>query len=726
MKASRLISTALIALTLSVPLALMARADGEAIPGSASLDQVRTSRLVYGLLSDSRFVYRPRAMDAEMSSDIFDGYLKALDGNKMFLTADDVAQFEPYRPQMGAAVREGKLEPAYAIFALYKERVNDRVEHARGLLEQDIFDFTGDDRWEYDRKDAAWASTEELDQMWRQSVRNDWLRLVLAGREADEIRTTLDRRYLNLANNVAQLGGEDAFQTFLNAYTASIDPHTDYFNPRSTQLFNQSMSLSLEGIGAQLQKQDDVVVIRELIAGGPAAMSGKFRPGDRITGVGQGEDGPIEDVVGWRIDDVVEKIKGPKDTKVRLEVIPAGSGMDSEPVYIVLTRARVQLEEQAAKSEVIEVEGVEGEIDKRIGVIELPAFYQDFQGRRNRDGDYTSATRDVARILETFKGEGVDGVVLDLRGNGGGSLNEAVELTGLFIDTGPVVQVRESGGRVNVEGVRTPGVAWDGPLAVLINRGSASASEIVAGAIQDYGRGLVIGETTFGKGTVQNLIDLDRMPAGEGKRYGSVKLTVAQFYLPGGSSTQNRGVVPDILFPVTVDATEFGESTYDNALPWNRIAEVPHTSYGDFTPILPRLTERHEARVAENHEFQWFLEDVAESRAEREKKYIVLNEAERRAERERQDRKRRERQEIRRELGLPLDPLAEDRDDGLHANERDILVDTARVKAAEERPDPQLHETAAILADAMRLLDSDGQLSAQVLPESTRPGSWAR
>ena len=726
MKASRLISTALIALTLSVPLALMARADGEAVPGSASLDQVRTSRLVYGLLSDSRFVYRPRAMDAEMSSDIFDGYLKALDGNKMFLTADDVAQFEPYRPQMGAAVREGKLEPAYAIFALYKERVNDRVEHARGLLEQDIFDFTGDDRWEYDRKDAAWASTEELDQMWRQSVRNDWLRLVLAGREADEIRTTLDRRYLNLANNVAQLGGEDAFQTFLNAYTASIDPHTDYFNPRSTQLFNQSMSLSLEGIGAQLQKQDDVVVIRELIAGGPAAMSGKFRPGDRITGVGQGADGPIEDVVGWRIDDVVEKIKGPKDTEVRLEVIPAGSGMDSEPVYIVLTRARVQLEEQAAKSEVIEVEGVEGEIDKRIGVIELPAFYQDFQGRRNRDGDYTSATRDVARILEAFKGEGGDGVVLDLRGNGGGSLNEAVELTGLFIDTGPVVQVRESGGRVNVEGVRNPRVVYDGPLAVLVNRLSASASEIFAGAIQDYQRGIVVGGQTFGKGTVQNLIDLDRMPAGEGKRYGSVKLTVAQFYLPGGSSTQNRGVVPDILFPVTVDATEFGESTYDNALPWNRIAEVPHTSYGDFTPILPRLTERHEARVAENHEFQWFLEDVAESRAEREKKYIVLNEAERRAERERQDRKRRERQEIRRELGLPLDPLAEDRDAGLHATERDILVDTARVKAAEERPDPQLHETAAILADAMRLLDSDGQLSAQVLPESTRPGSWAR
>ena len=726
MKVSRLISTALVALALTVPLALMARAEGDSIPTSASQDQVRTSRLVYGLLSDSRFVYRPRAMDAEMSSDIFDRYLESLDGNKMFLTADDLERFEPYRLQMGDAVRQGELEPAYAIYALYKQRVADRMAHAQGLLEQDIFDFTGEDRWYYDREDADWASAEELDALWRQSVRNDWLRLVLAGREADEIRKTLDRRYQNMANGVAQLKGTDAFQTFLNAYTASIDPHTDYFNPRSTDLFNQNMSLSLEGIGAQLQKQDDVVVIRELIPGGPAALSGKFRPGDRITGVGQGEDDPVEDVVGWRLDDVVEKIKGPKGTEVKLEVIPAGAGLDSEPVYIVLTRARVRLEEQAAKSEVIEIPGEDAAAARRVGVIKLPAFYQDFQRRRARDGEYASATRDVARILEEFKEDGVDGVVLDLRGNGGGSLNEAVELTGLFIDTGPVVQVRESGGRVNVEGVRTPGVAWAGPLAVLVNRYSASASEIVAGAIQDYGRGLVIGETTFGKGTVQNLIDLDRMPAGEGKRYGSVKLTVAQFYLPGGSSTQNRGVVPDILFPVTVDSSEFGESTYDNALPWNRIAAVPYTDYGDFEPILPRLTALHEGRVATDHEFQWFLEDVAHARAEREKKYLVLNEAERRAERDRQDRKRRDRQEVRRELGLPLDPLAEDRDDGLFANERDIEVDTAREKAAEERPDPQLHESAAILADAMRLLESDRQLSAQVLPESTRPGSWAR
>lgn len=726
MKPSRYLPAALVAIALAVPLALTARAGAEPVPASSGADHARTARLVYGLLSDSRYAYRPRALDAEMSGEVFRRYLEALDASKMFFTKADVQRFERYRGSMGKAIRDGELAPAHAIFAVYQERVADRVEHARGLLDQDIFDFTDDERWEYDREDAPWADTEELDALWRKSVRNDWLRLKLAGREPEQIRETLDRRYRNLATNVSQLNGEDAFQSFMNAYAATIDPHTSYFNPRSTQLFNQSMSLSLEGIGAQLQKQDDVVVIRELIPGGPAALSGKFKPGDRIVGVGQGDDGPIEDVVGWRIDDVVEKIKGPKDTQVQLEVIPAGSGLDSEPVRIVLTRARVRLEEQAAKSKLIEIPASQAGPAARIGVVELPAFYQDFQGRRSQSGDYASATRDVSRILDGFRDEGVDGVVLDLRNNGGGSLNEAVELTGLFIDTGPVVQVRESGGRVNVERDRSAGVAWEGPLAVLVDRSSASASEIVAGAIQDYGRGLVIGETTFGKGTVQNLVDLDRWPGNEEKRFGSVKLTVAQFFLPGGSSTQNRGVVPDIAFPVTVDASEFGESTYDNALPWTRIAAVPHTRYGDFAPLLPHLQSQHDARVAADHEFRWWAEDVAKFRAERAKKYVSLNEAERRAEREREEQKRRERQEVRRELGLPLDPLAEDTDDGLQASERDVVADTARRKAAEERPDPLLHEAASILADALHLLDADRQLSARVLPESTRPGSWAR
>ena len=730
MKVNRIVPASLIALALAlaVPLALVARADGDALPSAPSAEQVTTSKLVYGLLSDSRYAYRPRPLDASMPGEIFDKYLEALDGSKLFFTAQDIARFKPYRAGMGESVRSGDLEPAYTIFALYQQRVADRVAYARSLLGQDIYDFTGADRWNYDREDAPWAADKaELDKLWKQSVRNDWLRLKLAGKKPDEIRKTLDRRYLNMANNVAALNQEDAFQSFLNAYTATVDPHTDYMNPRTAKLFNQSMSLSLEGIGAQLTKQDDVVVIREVIAGGPAAMSGKFKAGDRIVAVGQGASGPMEDVVGWRLDDVVEKIKGAKGTQVRLDVIPAEATLDSKPVRIALNRARIKLEEQAAKSEILDVPAAGQGAAKRIGVIKLPAFYQDFEGRRTRNGEYTSATRDVARLLEQFKTQRIDGVVLDLRSNGGGSLNEAIELTGLFIDKGPVVQVREAGGRIAVEGDRTPGVTWDGPLAVLVNRGSASASEIFAGAIQDYGRGLVIGETTFGKGTVQNIVPLDRWPANEGDRYGHVKLTIAQFFLPGGSSTQNKGVVPDIAFPVTVDASEYGESTYDNALEWRQIAAVPHQRYGNFSALLPRLDALHGARIAKDKEFRWWADDVAEFRAEREKKYVSLNEAERRSERDRDEAKRKQRQAERKALGLDLDPLADSSaDDGLQASERNVAEDAAREKAAEKRPDPLLRESAAILADAVRLLNSDRQLSAQVLPESTAPGTWTQ
>ena len=364
--------------------------------------------------------------------------------------------------------------------------------------------------------------------------------------------------------------------------------------------------------------------------------------------------------------------------------------------------------------------------DQRIGVIELPGFYQDFEGRRLNRDDYASATRDVGKLLRELQTQDVDGVVLDLRNNGGGSLTEAIELTGLFIDQGPVVQVRESGGRVSVEGDRDGGVAWDGPLAVLVNRGSASASEIFAGAIQDYGRGLVIGETTFGKGTVQNLVDLDRWPANEEERFGQVKLTIAQFFRVSGGSTQNKGVVPDINFPASVDATEYGESTYDNALPWTKIAEVPHIRYGNFAPLVPQLEALHSKRVADNREFQWWKEDVERYRTEAAETSISLNEAERRAERDANEARRKERQEIRKELGLALDPLAAAQlDDGLTANERDIVEDTARQKAAEDRPDPLLRESAAILADAVWLLSNDAQLSAAVLPGSASAGHWA-
>ena len=620
MKANRSLLAVSLAIALVLPLALLARPDSaSALPSAPTAAQSTTSRLVYGLLSDSRYAYRPRALDDALSQDVLKRYLETLDPGKLFFTAQDAAGFDQYRTRLDDAIKAGELDPAWTIFALYRQRVNERIGHARALLKGG-FEFSGTDRYAFDREDAPWAANSAaLDVLWKQSVRNDWLRLKLAGKQPAEIRKTLDKRYANLLDSVAEIKGEEIFQSFINAYASAIDPHTDYLTPRSAANFNMQISNSLEGIGAVLQKQDDVVLIREIVPGGPAARSGKLKPGDRIVAVGQGASGEMKDVIGWRIDDVVQLIRGAANTQVRLDVVPAEAMLDSKPGRLLITRAKVRLEDQAAKAETITLPADGGAPARRIGVIKLPGFYQDFEARRQRDGDYASATRDVARLLAQFREQKMDGVVLDLRNNGGGSLGEAIELTGLFIDKGPVVQVRESGGRVSVESDKQSGVAWDGPLAVLVNRGSASASEIVAGAIQDYGRGLIIGETTFGKGTVQNIVDLDRWPANETTRFGQVKLTIAQFFRPSGSSTQNKGVVPDVSFPTSVDASEYGESTYDNALPWTRIAAAPHLQYGKFSPLLGKLAARHDARVAKDVEFQWWTEDVRTFREEQAK-----------------------------------------------------------------------------------------------------------
>lgn len=721
----------LIALTLGLallaPVALLAGSGDSTLPSAGpTRDQATTARMVYGLLSDSRYAYRPRALDDALSREILAEYLKTLDPGKVFLTAQDVADFQRYATTLDDAIKSGKVEPAWTIFATYRQRVEERIGYARGLLNGD-FDFSKDERYAYDRKGAPWADAATLDTLWRQSVKNDWLRLKLAGKQPDEIRKTLDKRYANLLTSVRELKGDEVFQSFMNAYAGSIDPHTDYMTPRSAENFNVSMSNSLEGIGAVLFRQDDVVVIREMVPGGPAARSGKLKPGDRIVGVGQGATGEMKDVIGWRIDDVVAQIRGAAGTQVRLDVVPAEAPLDSKPQQLLLTRAKVRLEDQRAKAETIVVPATGAAPARRIGVVKLPGFYQDFEARRRGDQTYASATRDVAKMLADFRAQKVDGVVLDLRGNGGGSLTEAVELTGLFIDKGPVVQVRESGGRVSVQYDQDAGVAWDGPLAVLVNRGSASASEIVAGAIQDYGRGLVIGETTFGKGTVQTMVDLDRWPANETPRFGELKLTVAQFFRPDGSSTQNKGVEPDVAFPASVDASEFGESTYPNALPWTRIAASPHARYGNFAPLLPQLDELHRARVAKDVEYQWWVEDVRRFREEQAKKTISLNEAERRAERDRFDAQRKQRAEERKRLGLQQDPLLDARaDDGLAADERNVAESVAREKAAEKATDPLLRESAAILADAVTLLGKDARLAAQVLPVTRNSaGHWA-
>lgn len=724
----KLLLSSLLPLTLAVAATQVPHAGTTAKPAPApqvanttmqqTADEATAARLLYGTLSDSRYAYRPLQLDDSLSADIFKRYLDGLDGDKLFFTQADVSRFGAYRSTLDDAIRNRQLQPAFDMFALYQTRVGERVAYARSLLAKP-FDFSVKENWAYDRKDANWApDAAALNELWRKYVKNDALRLKLAGRSQDEIRATLDKRYANLASRVKQLRGDDAFEALMNAYATSIDPHTSYMSPRSAENFNMQMKLSLEGIGAVLQRQDDYVVIRTIVAGGPASQSGKLKVGDRVVAVGQGEKGPMTDVVNWRIDDVVALIRGHKGTTVRLDILPGDAGSDARHQLVSLVRDKIKLEDQAAKQSIIPVQ------DKRIGVIDLPGFYSDFEARRRGDPDARSATADVAKLLLELKAAKVDGVVIDLRDNGGGSLEEAIELTGLFIDRGPVVQVRQSGGYTEIKSDENAGVTWDGPLAVLVNRSSASASEIFAAAIQDYGRGLIIGEPTFGKGTVQALIDLPPWPRQSESRYGVAKLTVQQFFRIDGGTTQNAGVVPDLQYPISVDASEFGESTFDNALPYTRIDVAAHTNLGNFAPIKPQLLALHNARIAKDTEYQWWAQDVAQFRAEREKKSVSLNEAERAAERDQREAQRKQREVQRKTLGL-ADDTADVSDDGLQADERGVAQQAADDDAAKNRPDPLLRESAAILSDAVTLLKGSAQLTAQVMPVTHQPTVWS-
>ncbi|MCK7593931.1 carboxy terminal-processing peptidase [Pseudomarimonas salicorniae] len=696
---------------LLVPLLATAKVEDTGILLEPGDNQAYVTGWVRQFLSQARFHYSPKPLDDALSAEIFDAYLDGLDGDRLFFLKQDIERFAPLRASFDDALQAGNLQPAFDIFNVYIQRVAERTAHARALLKQE-FDFTRDEEYHFRREDLPWESSRKaLDEVWRQRVKNDYLRLVLAGKEPEAIVETLDKRYANFEQRVREIKSDDVFQSFINAYAGAIEPHTAYMNARASENFNISMRLSLEGIGAVLQRDDEFTVIRSIVKGGPADMSGKLKVGDRVAAVGQGREGPMIDVVGWRIDDVVELIRGPKDSYVRLDVIPAATGIDGPHEIITLARQKVKLEEQAAKKRVIEWQ--EGERTRKVGVIELPTFYQDFDGRRRDEPDYRSASRDVARLIDQLKGEKVEGLVIDLRNNGGGSLTEAIELTGLFIDRGPVVQVRNQGRQVQVEQDFDSGTLWDGPLAVLVNRASASASEIFAAAIQDYGRGLIIGEPTFGKGTVQNLVDLDRFARKDSPGLGQLRLTVAQFFRVNGGSTQHKGVVPDIAFPVTLDAEHYGESTYDNALPWSEIAPATHSKLADFSPLVPILTQRHGERAKQDPEFVWWSEDVAQYREQREKKSISLNLAERRSERAQIEARREQREAQRKELGLSGEDLAQS-DDGLQADER---APEADAEEAEERADPLLREAAHVLVDAVDLLRRDQGLAAQVYPQ---------
>lgn len=620
----------------------------------------------------------------EVASRVFDQYFNMLDPAKAYFTVADIEHFARHRDHFEAAIRSADLEVAFEIFERYTERVTDRVSFAQTLLEAG-FDFTVDEDYHFDRSEAAWASDEaQLDEYWRQRIKNDWLRLRLADQDDEAIVETLTRRYTNLQRRVDELNSQDVFQFVMNAYTRSIEPHSGYLSPRSVDNFEISMRLSLDGIGAMLQRDTDYTTIMEIVPGGPADMDGRLKPGDRIVGVAQGDEEMV-DVIGWRLDDVVALIRGERETVVRLEVLPSDVGLTGPSAVIDIVRNEVRLEEQAASSDIIELPAEAEGVARRIGVITVPVFYVDFQGRARNEPNYRSSTRDVRRLINELKEEGIDGLVMDLRGNGGGALVEATTMTGLFIDTGPVVQVRDSRGRVSLETDREPGMAWDGPLAVLVDRRSASASEILAGAIQDYGRGVVVGETTFGKGTVQNLVDLDNMARGNDERLGQIRLTMAQFYRVAGGSTQAMGVVPDIALPTPGHPDDTGERALDFALPWGEIEPADFTPVADLSALIAGAKSRHQARLSRDPKLIELLDDIDRWEAQRERTSVSLNESVRRAEMEAEESRR-----LARFGG----------DDGVNGADEASQDDEA---ADDDTEDLYLLESARILADLMDL-----------------------
>jgi len=661
----------------------------------------------------TNYHYKRTRLDDDLSSEIFDTYLELLDPNKIYFLSGDIETFERYRNGLDDALRHSDLLPAYEIFDIYVARVLQRVNYARTRVQQP-FDFTVDEYYRYDREDETWvSSTTELDELWRERVKNDYLRLLLTDKEPEAIVETLTERYDNLERRITELNTEDVFTFFMNAFAQSIEPHTAYLSARTSKNFEISMKLSLEGIGALLGRQNEYTLISSVVPGGPADKDGRLAAGDRITAVGQGNDGKMVDVIGWRVDDVVELIRGPKDTIVRIEVLPEDVSVSGPTSLIEIVRNEVKLEEQAAKSEVIEmpVAGSDDQVVK-IGVIDLPVFYMDFNGRAQNLPDYRSSTRDVRRLIGELEEQGVVGIVVDLRNNGGGSLLEATTLTGLFIDTGPVVQVRNSSGRISLEEDVDPGMAWEGPLAVLVNRYSASASEIFAAAIQDYGRGVVIGEPTFGKGTVQSLLDLDDYAPSDNPGMGQLKITMAQFFRVNGGSTQNLGVEPDIRFPSFGDPQEYGERSMDNALPWTSIDPARYETSGDLSQLVAVADNRYQERIVDDEEFGWLKSDIDSYNERAAETSVSLLESVGRKRMKEEEEKKAERK-AKQEASGPLlaeggtlvapDPELGDVDDEDSATGED---DEEEEEEEEQGPDLLLRETARIVAD-MAELESD-------------------
>ena len=586
-----------------------------------------TTRNIVDALSSRHYV--TTELNDLLSEQIYQGFLEDLDPSKSYLLASDIAEFDSLRYQLDDTLLRGDAKPAFIIFNRYHQRVLARFESILAQLEKgtDVFDFERDEFLELDREEAPWATNNaELDDLWRKRLKNAVLNLRLADKEPEKIQELLLKRYKNRLTRTRQTNSEDVYQLYMNAFTRTYDPHTQYFSPRTSENFNINMSLSLEGIGAVLQQEDEFTRVVSLVPAGPADKSKQVFPDDKIVAVAQGLEGEMIDVIGWRLDEVVQLIRGKKDTIVRLDVIPASSTDSSESKIVQIVRNTVKLEEQSAKSEIIEVEQFGHK--RKIGVIDIPAFYIDFQALQKGEKDFKSTTRDVKVLLADLMAEGVEGVVIDLRNNGGGSLQEARTLTGLFIDRGPTVQIRSKSNRVDILNDRDIRTIYDGPLAVLVNRLSASASEIFAGAMQDYERGVIIGSQTFGKGTVQSLLPMNR---------GQLKLTQAKFYRISGESTQHKGIIPDISFPSNFDLDSIGESTLDGPLPWDQISATSFRTKQMIGPLVTELDRLHKARVTEDPEFTYMADAAAYRKVRAQQTAVTLNESQRLKEKEDSD-----------------------------------------------------------------------------------------
>ncbi|MBP6303030.1 MAG: carboxy terminal-processing peptidase [Bacteroidia bacterium] len=606
------------------------------------------SRLVGQILSSGH--YQPAALNDDFSAKVFDNYLKDLDYSRSYFLAADVAEFNFYRSLVDDAIQSGNVEFAFTMYNRFLQRINNRIQYTYKILNGDSINFNTPDSFQVKREEAPWCKDEkELDNLWDKKIKYELVGLKASGKNWKDMTDVIRKRYENLEKQLVKTQSEDIYSYFMNAVTETVDPHTNYFSPKQGDDFKINTSQALEGIGATLQTENDYTKIRELVKGGPAERSKLLKVGDRIVSVGQGKDGEMLDIVGWRIDDVVSKIRGPKGSIVRLGILGADEPSNAAPHIIQLERDKIKLEDQTAKGEIQKIKNKGKEY--KVAVITLPSFYYDFAGAQKGEKNFSSTTRDVRRLIENFKADTIDAVVLDLRNNGGGSLLEAINLTGLFIKSGPVVQVRNSDGSIKVEQDYDNSVTWSGPLAVLVNRFSASASEILAGAIQDYKRGIIIGENTFGKGTVQNVIDLGQYIAlPNGRRVGQVKLTLAKFYRINGSSTQLKGVKPDIEFPSIYADKEYGEEASKYAMAWDQINTSRFEPVGMKDNVTLALYNLHKARMKSNTEYNYLLDDVVGYRAYRLREYATLNLEQLKKEQDEQTKKNKEREEARKKL----------------------------------------------------------------------------